>query len=348
MPKYYKYIKIILIFIPILFFIYLLNKQFPWNGKLEIIYDFKKPNAFIGKLNPAARLSEIQNVGDNYFQIMNIDPAYFTVELPANYETIEVELKYQSKNQPIIQIGGLANKDIWNFQTIPIQNSIIDELSDQWHKIQKENTIFLQKEKQYDSIQAFLDNLPPINEISIFNYHLPYEYIYPNYQASEKYIEINQPIKGKHSFYTYIGEEEAMDFSFWLEDINEYQGNDAGSIEVYKGTKLIKRFDIKDDNIDDNSKIKTKLQKLDIQLNNIENGLYKINLLLTDDILVKKIKTKQNLITFIDKLNLYNSEKLEIPLKLTSNISNLKVATNDILGLQTIKIGKEETVINDP
>jgi hypothetical protein len=330
-----------------LFLAYLFNKQFPWNGKLEIVYDFSKPNAFIGRLTPEGRVDEIEQLNGDYFQTIKIDPVYFDLELPASYEQAVIEVKYQSQNQPVIEIGGLVGKDIWNFQTKPIQNSVIDGLINKWHKIQQGDVVLLQREKKYDSIGSFLGNLPPINEIAVFNYSLPYDYSYPDYIANDNYLEIEQDLKGKHSFYTYLGEGENMDFSFWLQDINEHNGSDEGQIEIYHGREIIKEYFIADDGINNESQEKTDVRELPVNLNNVVRGYYKINLQFSDDIIIKKIKTKQNLITFINKLNLYNQEEPETPINLFSNSSLIRAATNQVSGLQTIKIGGQNLDISD-
>ena len=288
MFNYYKYIRIILIAIPVLFLVYLFNKQFPLNGKLEIVYDFSRPNAFIDHLTPEERVDEIERCdGDNppqpplslqragtaggrrdYCQTMKSDPVYFDLELPANYDKATIELKYQSQNQPVIEIGGLVSKNVWNFLTKPIQNTVIDELINKWHKVQQEDVVLLQREKKYESVHSFLSNLPPINEIAIFNYSLDYDYVYPNYNASDSYLKIEQGLKGKHSFYTYLGEGEKLDFNFLLQDVNEHEGGDEGKIEIYHGSEIIKEYFIADDGITNESRENSDLKELQVDLNN--------------------------------------------------------------------------------
>lgn len=345
--KNYKYIKTILILIPILILCYLFNKQFPLNGKLEIVYDFKKPNAFIGNLNPNGRLSNIRKEDDKYYQTIIIDPVYFDLELPANYQKATIQVNYQSKTEPVIELGALAAKDIWNFQIQPIQNSIIDDLENKWNTIKEGETVLLQKEKKYDSIDSFLKDLPPLDEIAIFNYNLPYEYTIYDYQKSDEYWEINQSLKGQHSFYAYLGDGEDMGFTFLLEDLNEHNGKDEGKIEVYRGSELIDKQTVSDDGITDESKQKTDLGEWNINLTDTKPGLYKINLLLTDDILINKIKTKQKLVAFVNKINFYNPENTNNAVNVFSDSTLLKAATNYTSGLRKLKIGEEEMEIKD-
>lgn len=343
----YKYIKAILISIPILTLFYLFNKQFPLNGKLEIVYDFKNPNGFIGKLNPSGRLDEIKKTDGEYSQTMKIDPVYFDLELPSNYQKATIQITYHVKNQPIIEIGALASKDIWNFQTKPIQNLLIDNLIGKWHTFQQMDAILLQREKKYDSIDSFIKDLPPRDLIAVFNYNLPDEYVDQNYQQSDEYLEIQQKLKGQHSFYTYLGEGENIDFVFWLEDVNEHNGKDGGKIEIYRGSALVEKQIISDDDIIDESKIKNDLGEFKISLSNIASGLYKINLLLTDDILISKIKTDQKLVAFVNKLNLYNDKSLDKPVNVFSNSSLIKSATNCASGLQNLKIGNQDLEVKE-
>jgi hypothetical protein len=91
--------------------------------------DFKSSHPFIGKLMPVGKVHETQKTDGMYYQTITGDPIYFDVELPSDYQTAKIELKYKSINQPIIKLGGLVNKETMDFQLQTIQK---DSLSKEW------------------------------------------------------------------------------------------------------------------------------------------------------------------------------------------------------------------------
>ena len=78
----YQLIRIILIFLPILAFVFLVNKNFALSGKTETVYNFDKNNHIVSILKPSGRALAIEkNINNDYFQQIIIDPVYFDLYL---------------------------------------------------------------------------------------------------------------------------------------------------------------------------------------------------------------------------------------------------------------------------
>ena len=93
--KYYKYIRIILIFIPIIILAVLFYKDFNPQGYLRIDYDFCRQSPFISKFSPHGRVLKIKKDRGECAQQMVIDPVYFDIRLPQKFDTARIKFWYR-------------------------------------------------------------------------------------------------------------------------------------------------------------------------------------------------------------------------------------------------------------
>jgi len=112
----YKFIRAVLIIIPILVLGWLgVNKLVP-SGRMEAVYDMKKETPFISKLYPKDRVLEIKKIvnGDFYRSIL-VEPVYFDLKPNNQFEKVAITLKYKISGQTTLKMGGLINKKDWLF-----------------------------------------------------------------------------------------------------------------------------------------------------------------------------------------------------------------------------------------
>jgi hypothetical protein len=115
--KYFKFIRIILIFIPIVILGTLVYKDFVPTGYLKVGYDFCSADPFISKFSPNGRVLGIENCT----QAMVIDPVYFDVRLPQSFDEARIKLWYQKDSDTKLQIGPAENLDAWQWQLRDIE-----------------------------------------------------------------------------------------------------------------------------------------------------------------------------------------------------------------------------------
>jgi len=112
--KYYKHIKTILIFIPVIILAVLVYKDICPLGVLEVEYDLCRESPFFSKLSPGGRVLEIEKKKGYCEQKMVIDPVYFDVRLPQSFRKAEMEIWYQKSNaETPLKIGPRLNPDAW-------------------------------------------------------------------------------------------------------------------------------------------------------------------------------------------------------------------------------------------
>ena len=308
--KFNIFLKIIILLLPLLIFIWLLNKQFAPFGKLEVKYNFKNESPFISEIYPEERVDILKlEDGKNYKEILD-DIVYFDLKLPrSSYQSAKVKIKFKNEDQSIFDLAALTSEEQWSFDTYTLENKFIDNSS--WHKIQAEELILLQKENKFKTIGQFLKSISSKTKIAYYNYNkLPKIVEIDNYKKSSEILEINHALRGSHTFYTYIDNED-LAFDFTYQDLNRAEGEDLFKINIVneKNGELIKQASKEDDGTNISSGKLSTENTFNLNIPKLEKGVYKINLDLDDDIIIKKIKTKQKYIVFEKKMYLAKSDE---------------------------------------
>ncbi|MCK4554646.1 hypothetical protein KAU19_06855 [Candidatus Parcubacteria bacterium] len=332
------------------------------SGKISYTYDFTKDSYFIKKLTPEERVKPI--VGGK--QTIIGDPVYFALRTPRRFNKARLTLKYRHNKDtecpighsvsgciPVIEAGILVDKTIWRYNLQPIENRIIDELAMAWNVINENGIMLLQREKKYNSINDFLNNISvkisenQWSEIALYNYNLKQEFLLADYapinNAAETNIEGEIPesslqylsLRGPYQFYTYIKSED-FDFIFSFYDLNKNQDSDPIDLHLYYDNQLIDSKHLDDDGITDDSGALADERSVEFHLANLPEGVYKIELRVNDDIITKSITTKQQKMAFINKLWLADGGNNDINLYTDSKLINAQTVNPG--SLQTIKI----------
>ncbi len=142
---YYKYIRIILILIPVSILAVLVYKDFNPAGYLKVDYDFCHSDPFISKFSPHGRVLDIQQQGTDCTQPMVIDPVYFDLRLPQQFDQARIKLWYQKDSSTPLTIGPALDLANWQWQ---LQDIHYLKTEDDW----------LLGTAQYDLTHAYMDN----------------------------------------------------------------------------------------------------------------------------------------------------------------------------------------------
>ncbi len=117
---YYKYIRIILISVPIIFLAVLFYKDFNPAGYLKVAYDFCGATPFISEFSPHGRVLDIEKVKTEKAgycqQKMVIDPVYFDVRLPQKFTEARLKIWYQKNSFSALKIGPAIDLSAWQWQ----------------------------------------------------------------------------------------------------------------------------------------------------------------------------------------------------------------------------------------
>lgn len=113
---WHKFIRVILIFLPIIILGWLAVKAITPGGRKEATYDMARETPFISKLYPKNRVSGMEQDidGETYRTILS-EPVYFDLNPSSNFSEVAVTIKYKNSSDVSVKFGGLANKDDWTF-----------------------------------------------------------------------------------------------------------------------------------------------------------------------------------------------------------------------------------------
>jgi hypothetical protein len=328
------------------------------SGNITYFHDFGKDSYFIRKLTPAERVEPIANESQKIIG----DPVYFSLRTPRRFNQAKLTLEYRrskcgdalpcfSTDILIIEAGLLVDKTVWRYDLKPIENKIIDQLALAWDVIKEGSTLLIQRpqagtttEKKYNSIKEFLDNLPPREEIALYNYEIKEDYNIADYSTSSGQMTIAYSLRGPYQFYTYLKDEDlAVNFS--LVDLNLNKDSDPVSVLLYYNNELIDTKQLADDGITNDGGRESDVRVFKFTQSNLPEGVYKVELKANDDIITKELTTRQQKLAFINKLWLFEGKGKDFALFTDS--SELHAVTANPDSLQTIQTDDQELEIQE-
>jgi len=311
------------------------------GGSIVYKSDFDDPGYFIRKLTPEDRV--LSSINGN--QTIVGDPAYFTVRTPRAFAHAKVTVKYKnSDNIPIIEAGVLADKKVWRYQTKPLENKNLDELTASWPAIRQGQTTLWQKQKKFATIEAFLNNLPNAKSIAVYNYNLSAPFQLGDYWPTTTPKNFNYPIRGPFQFYTYI-KDEALSFQFFIIDLNRNKDADPVELKLWQGNSLIKSVGLTDDGIEVDSGRVVPERRLELKAANLSEGAYRVEVVSNDDIVVKRIVTPQSKLSFINKV--WFADRGKVPIILDTDSQAVNIQTLNPAKFSQVRVGQNKVDINE-
>lgn len=240
------------------------------------------------------------------------DPVYFSVFSPRTFDKAKMTITYRdnlSIDMPVIEAGVLVDNIVWRYDLKPVDNKALDYLMLRWNKIEENGYVFLQKDNNYSSLADWekdlkngrlkdcSDNLT--NCLAVYNYSPEYNYQISNYQPSLP-LTIDQPLRGAHQFYLYL-KNEPLHLDFYFVDQNLDLKPAPVKVILSSSDRVIETETIDDPNAHPGSgQIEEK--KLSLDQRNLPAGVYKVEVKITDDMIIKKINSSIGRLSFINKI----------------------------------------------
>ncbi|MFA6131742.1 MAG: hypothetical protein WC702_01575 [Patescibacteria group bacterium] len=350
MKIFARIIQVVIILIPCGLFFWLFNIAVVPSGVFVTSRNVNESSPYLDRLLPDARVEEtFQESDGNWVQKIIGDPVFFFVHPQRSFDSIVVEYRFKNKNTPIVEAGLLADATTGAYQLEPLQNLIID--NSLWNKISIDDTILLQRQKNYETLASFLANPPALSEIAIYHYDLARPYRLSDYVPSFELKSTNVSLRGSHEFYTYI-KNETLNFKFSFSDTNRQVGEDWVDIVVTNeaGQPVAEERAYDDGNTTNNSSASS-LQTLIVSVPNLSEGVYKVQMKATEDIFFRAISTSQQKMTFLNQIWLADTVGY-LATAPTVNFwtegKNLKLSTRHATGAQTVSVGRGTVAITQP
>ncbi|MDD3284516.1 MAG: hypothetical protein PHZ07_02880 [Patescibacteria group bacterium] len=331
----------------VLLFSWLIKKDLILDGKLIINSDLTKTTPMISIIYPEHRVEK----GNEYYNIIE-EPVYFNLRSPIKFDEANIEIEFQNEGANIIQLSVADNGEGWSYIDHTLYNKTLDDIT--WPQISDNINTLWQKETKFDSINGFINEIHSLDGVGAYDFNLGENFTISNYEAKKNELIINNCIRGEHKLYTYI-KNEALNFTFTIQDINRTDGSDPISIEIFNiNNKKIYSKIISDDGMISSKDPASDPRYISLYIPNLEEGVYRIEFLTNDDVLIRQIKTNQQKISFIDRLYLCDNPEYSdglvdlkyLPTTIYTNARTISFYTAHDKGLQTVTIDDKTININ--
>ena len=311
---------------------------------------------FIGNFTPADRVTIKPGQAAN----ITGDPVYFSVFTSRTFSEAKVTVTYQDNlttSTPIIEAGVLVDNIIWRYQLASLENKLLDNSFSTWSKIQSGDTLLLQKNKNFSSVEDFLASLKSQSQnicdnknikscLALYNVD---NLSNDNYNLNEitDFKPINIPLQGAHQFYFMAHGNQTLKFDFDLADLNLDKKSDPVVISIYHGDKKLYSTTITDNfGGDGTGVVRNFFVPLSYPAISSSTDLYKLEIKAGEDIVIKKIKQAPSTLNIIGKIHPVTVANL--PLSFWTDSSFIKLTTNNPASRQEISFGNKNFSLSQP
>lgn len=209
-----------------------------------------------------------------------------------------LSLTFEKPDTRVTLIGvGLPNmEDIRRTLYDPTYASYAD-----WNAIRQGDAVLLQRYEQYSSIAEFLASPPAGDEVMVMNEQIGTPNVEADAAGGEPH-RIAAPLLGTHTLYAYV-ENEPLDVTLTKQDANRKNGPDRLTAFVYtmQGERLFAQT-LQDDGDETQSEIRRSGQEMQILLDNLPAGVYRIVLEASTDVMITSLSAHNSQLVLTDTL----------------------------------------------
>ena len=310
---------------------------------------FRSGKGFVLGFTPAERVDLSQTLPK-----LIGDPVYFSLFTPRTFDTAKVTIVYQdhlSSSTPLIEMGVLKDKVARSYDLQPVENKTLAALAQTWTKIGTSNLMLLENGKNYSDLKSFqadlasgaLKDCPSGSStcLATYNYAPVYNFTLPGLKTSA--ITLAEPLRGQHQFYVYAASS-TLDLAFNFVDMNQDAGPDPITVNLYYGAKMIDSRQVADNDPVPASGVAVE-KKLALVEKNLRPGVYKAEIKITDDTVIKSIQSSSDKLVFINHLWPVSASG---PLDLYTDAPYLLVKAFTPASLQTLSFGGQDFNLDAP
>ncbi len=225
------------------------------------------------------------------------DIVYFNTK-SEGYDSATVNITFKTSSPDREIRMGYKDQPAYHYNTQPFFAPFIENLK--WFNISKSPPFLYQKNPKFISADQFFRQSPKSETVGTYNLNEDDTInLLSGYAPKQTPTIINVPLRGSHTFYTFI-HNEPFNLAIQKQDLNWYDGADEISVKVFKDGTLLTEKKIADDGVIDNSRKVT--NPLVSEINYTEglptNGVYKIVISSNGDSVIKSIKSSFSKIVF--------------------------------------------------
>lgn len=287
----------------------------PFGAELSYYIDFREGSDGAVMPSPLERSEAIgvDDEGSAYSvpQVkMRTDKVTFELKVP--YEDLEsagVTIAYQGNPQELLL--GVKADPVGGYIRKPVHNQSLNEL--EWPKLEEGGLTLFQRTEVYPSLASFLSDppRPPAGEWREQGYANVVEYYHvltqPRPDIDSDRVNagcsIDASLRGAHTLYTYVGSD-PLEISFVKQELNWQTGPDPMEILVSSSDRLIYAMAVPDDGDKTSNRVKSLPEASSISLPGLAEGVYKVEFMCGEDVIIKDIELAQGYACFYNSVYL--------------------------------------------
>ncbi len=320
------------------------------GGERTVLWTPGEFSSFITSPLPGDRTSDVgrREDGDVFISLI-AEPTYIGVFPPSGvFTSATVTVEFDPHDAYAFEIGGLTNVAAYAFDFRALSNRAVESLN--WPQLPASETsqlLVFAKQSAKASVQDFLDHPPARTAIVTYRATLPGTYRESAYTPLKSSQTFDVSLRGSHEYVTYI-KNEPFRLSVTYQDINRTFGADEGYIRVYNeaGTVMTSQAIVDDENTSENQVYATKT--LTVSGNNWPEGVYRVELSGTSDIVWRKFVTSQRYMAFKHRLFVADDVGFLAEDRQTSFVTNSKSLVFETLhadSAQRVTVGSDVIAI---
>lgn len=332
--------------------LFLLSRAAVPEGRLSTTTDFSGPAPFLSEPKPNARLGEpMESSNGSLLRPLVKSPVYLDVKPPADFDSITLDLAYETSGSPTVEIGALASSLDGSYDMRAAEHAGLDALA--WPRVSSGDLTLLQRTARYASIDDFYRDPPPVGAVATFHATAALPYRLPDHVPSDTVRTTVVSLRGSHRFIAYV-KDESLGFSFALQDMNRLVGSDPAVVTVERlgGDGIVlARTDLADDGNDTDDQKSVGLRTLAVSLANPAEGAYLVTVSTSSDVFIREFSSRQSKVVLQGTAYLGDfvgySDRMT-PVELWTDARRVVLRTAHVEGLQVMTVGGQEVALEEP
>lgn len=324
------------------------------TGERSAIWYADAASPLIGRPLPDARM-DATCADDRGSCIAIIDePVYVSLTPPpGDWTSMDVAISFDAEDQDLLEVGLLQDLRLQRFTFTPLFYRALDTLA--WPSTTKtlDNGLLEKVWAKNDDVQdvdAFLANIPKREDIAVYRtaWTQPFRDFSATSLASPRTYDV--ALRGAHEALMYVQDHEQTTFSVSFVDVNRSYGPDEGFVKIInEAGQTMFEEPFLDDGVISEDQTQSSLRTITFKKNNLPEGVYRISLSSTSDIIWRSITESGSYFVFKNQLFIADDIGFLPQPRATTFWSDVKYLTAETLhaeGLQTLQAGAQALAIS--
>lgn len=273
------------------------------NGERTVTWEPGESSPFIQSPLPGERVSEVKESDRGSFVSIEREPVYVAVFSPSDeFTAATVTMEFDPHDAFAVELGGLTNVAAYAFDFHALSNSKLESLS--WNALAQNGDdamLVFARQSVKASVADFLAHVPVRSSVATYRATLPGAYRDASYAPFNGSQQFDVSLRGSHEYVTYV-KGETFRTSITYQDINRTFGVDEGYVRVYgeDGKVMLDKPIVDDGNSTEDQVYSTRT--IDLIGANWPEGVYRVELSGTSDVVWRKFVTSQRYLSFKNRL----------------------------------------------